>query len=349
MTSNNRTIDDVHSIEIKVNNVCCPLKLPSYNYSVLNRADHIFSIIAIATFVTLLLPIFIGLPFNEDCDGEKCSAIFASIASSEFSTSLIASVAVSVPVTVDFILDIFSDLDFIHGGRVQRGVLLLSLLVPDSLILGLVIPNADAGMLVCIFHLRNALITYAVLKQLWEYGPHVFNFKAMIFIMSFFMAGHVLTCFSAFTSVYDRHLFYAFIACLFIAFSVFGVLVMKWLRQMFRIRIRRLYDLSSSDLNINVFLVPSCCLGLSYTILCIIYGGSISSQTPARFLSIFTYTEAAFTVAVFVLQGRLNRFQMKQAQQVRVITTTESRYYFILMLVIGFNRYEADICSVRVP
>eukprot|EP01041_Mallomonas_annulata_P013450 gene13450-28514_t len=228
------------------------------------RRNVIMTIFCIC-FILCFMPLFLKLKFYEDAAGGAAAPVL-------------------------------SDLSGFEGGRLQRKVLLFSLIIPDTIILLYVIPMNDVALLVCIFHLRNALMTFAVLKHLLDYGGAIFKLRPIIITLSLFMAGQVLVNASAFTSKYNQHFFFAFIACLFIAFCILGVLVVQWLLQMFKTSIKDISDLSTSDLNINIFLIPAVLFGINYAILCVIYDGSLNADTLPAFLSAFTYTEAAFTV-----------------------------------------------------
>eukprot|EP01041_Mallomonas_annulata_P004191 gene4191-8332_t len=272
--------------------------------------------ISLLTFTLCFLPLIMGLDFYIGGSEKSSIPIYNAIQSEEFRISLIISMTVAVPITIDFLFDIYMDLNIFDHGRLQRGILLLSLIVPDALIFALVIPFNDVGLLVCIFHLRNALITFAVLKHLHDYASSAFRVRPTVLSLLFFMIGHIISCVSAFTSEQNSQvLFFIFLGCLFIGFIFLGYCLLAWLKQMLQSSIKVISDLSTSDLNINVFLIPACLFGSNYMILCIIYGGSINANTPTSFLSAFTYAEAAFTVAVFMIQGRFTRLQNLRTEQ----------------------------------
>jgi hypothetical protein len=140
----------------------------------------------------------------------------------------------------------------------------------------------------------------------------------VLVILSVFMIGHILDCASAFSETHYFHLFLGFLICVLIAFSLLLVLVYRWLRAMLQSTIREITDMSKSDLNINVILIPAVLFGMGYVILCLIYRRSVDRDTTSTFLVTFTYIEAAFTVAVFIIQGRFKDFEIRRAQQVRV-------------------------------
>eukprot|EP01041_Mallomonas_annulata_P014768 gene14768-31379_t len=272
--------------------------------------------ISVLTFFLCFLPRILNLTFYEGDASESQSTVPIELAlkSEELRLSLVISMAAATPNTIDFFLDIFHDSKIWDDGRLQRGVLLLSLWIPDVIIYFIVIPTTDVALLVCIFHLRNALITFAVLKHLMDYGSSIFRVRPTVITLFFFMMGHILITMSAFTSHYNQHLFFAFFGCLFIAFVVLGSMVIEWLQQMMKQTIHDISDLSTSDLNINVFLIPALMFGMNYTIICVLHGGSINANTTSSFLIEFTYAEAIFTVAVFIIQGRFSRFESIRSQ-----------------------------------
>eukprot|EP01036_Dinobryon_divergens_P045974 gene45974-61459_t len=51
--------------------------------------------------------------------------------------------AVAIPVTIDYLLDICTDTNFGGNGSLQRGVLIFSLWIPDLIIYSVVIPKKN--------------------------------------------------------------------------------------------------------------------------------------------------------------------------------------------------------------
>eukprot|EP01041_Mallomonas_annulata_P017990 gene17990-36714_t len=239
--------------------------------------------------------------------------IFDAIHSEEFRSSLLNSIAVAIPVTVDYLSEIFITSNIWENGRFQRGLLLMSMWLTDAVILAEVIPNENVAFLVCIFHMRNAIITFAVLKHLKDYGSSVFRAQPISIALFFFMTGHVLICMSAFKSQYHQELFFAFLGCFFIAFIILWILVFKWLLQIFKFSTYGLSERLASDRNIIIILIPALMFGMNYTIICILYGGSINANTTSSFLIEFTYAEAAFMVVIFMIQGRTSRLETIRA------------------------------------
>eukprot|EP01036_Dinobryon_divergens_P057243 gene57243-76437_t len=100
-----------------------------------------------------------------------------SMNSLNFKFSLVASIAISVPMVLDFLLSLASsyrDQIFMRGWT-SKAVLLIALLIPDLVIFFVVIPSGNQALLVCLFAARLILCTYAVLSHLWDFGASVFK------------------------------------------------------------------------------------------------------------------------------------------------------------------------------
>ena len=267
-----------------------------------------FGLSFISIFI-LLLPVLMGYHLHDDCYGDECSTLFTSFASSEFHHSVIASLAVASLLSIEFALDAFSTFNFFHSGCTQKGALLLSLLIPNTLILAVVIPDRNADLLVCILNIRNVLISFAVLKHLHEYGSPIFSMRTTISLLVFFIAGHVLICFSAFTSTdFSKYLFYSSQACFLIEFIFIGIAIARWLRFFIKSYLRSVNSLSTADLNCITFLLPT----TAYLLLSII----IREVKSEGYLMFSTYIHLVFTATVFSAQSRLNRVQMTKNREV---------------------------------
>jgi hypothetical protein len=267
----------------------------------------------------------------------------------EFSISLLVAISSATPITIDFFLDLIFDARARTNSNelFLRGILLLSLIIPDCIIYFIIIPNDAVGLLVCIFNLRNATITYAILRHISTVRPEIFSVSKMAIAIIFFMTGHVLICLSAFTADYEMILFYAFIACIIIAFCILLIQVIVWFRDMCKSSVYDITNMSIQDLNINVYLIPAILFGLVYMIECVIYGGSINRNTNSNFLVSFTLSEAGFTIMIFILQGRFLKFQRNRALQVSTIPSMYFELYINIIILHIYNIHDLFISSIN--
>eukprot|EP01041_Mallomonas_annulata_P010100 gene10100-21044_t len=197
-----------------------------------------------------------GLDFDHGGISVHTIPIFNAIHSEEFRSSLLNSISVAIPVTVDYFSEIFTTSNIWENGRFQRGLLLISMWLTDAVILAEVIPNENVAVL---------------------------------------------------------ELFFAFLGCFFIAFIILWILVFKWLQQILKFSTCGIPELLASDRNIMIILIPSLMFGTNYTIICVLYGGSINANTTSSFLTEFTYAEAAFMLMIFMIQGRTSRLETIQS------------------------------------
>eukprot|EP01041_Mallomonas_annulata_P010969 gene10969-22925_t len=111
-------------------------------------------------------------------DKEK---VLKSTLSLDFKFSLVAAIALSIPISVDFLLDISSTKRGKRPGNLSRfisylplGVLIFSLIVPDAIIFFIAIPLELPGLVICIFQARNVACAYANQSHLCDVGS-IFN------------------------------------------------------------------------------------------------------------------------------------------------------------------------------
>ena len=141
---------------------------------------------------------------------------------------------------------------------------------------------------------------------------NIFQTKYMLAILSFFMIAHFFGCASAFSAEHYMSLFVSFLTCVFVAFSMLLLLVYRWLRAIARSTIWEITDLSTPDLNKNVFLVPAVLIGLGYVVLSLVYFNTVNYKTNTAYLVTFTYMEAAFTLVVFLIQSRFKAIKARR-------------------------------------
>ena len=265
-------------------------------------------LITIIAMVLIVVPYMLGLAIYEDCDGEQCAGIYEALASRELYTALVGSIFASIPLILEFLSSLFPASDFAYHGMFQKVCLFTSAILPDIVILIYVIPYNDVALLVCIFHLRNAMYTFAVIKHTLEYGAPIFRPFMCMTLLILFMVGHVLLSFATFTSPTNQSINLIVIMCSFgIALVIFFGLAVKLLRIAMKDGFRNITDLSNEILNINIFLIPALLFGFVYIVLCIVNNGTISGRTSASFLVLFTYSQAVFVNLVFLLQNRFFR------------------------------------------
>eukprot|EP01041_Mallomonas_annulata_P013993 gene13993-29781_t len=120
------------------------------------------------------VPLFFGWSFDNGSYGVENAPIYHSIKSTQFSDALVASCAISIPMVMDFILNMItlSDNRLFTRGSTVRAVLLLALFLPDLFILFISIPLQSPEVLVCMFQGIFGNLEHLYLIAIFSYGQH---------------------------------------------------------------------------------------------------------------------------------------------------------------------------------
>ena len=278
--------------------------------------NSLFGFVTVVASCIMMIPYIYKYELNDSCDGEKCSMIYNAIASKIYGSSVVASISVSVPIIVEFIYQYLSNKAIAMKGSALLLILILSLVIPDILILAFVIPFDNAILFICICHVRNGLLTCVVIKHTWEYGKDVFKLPVIMFLLTVGMAAQVLSCFSSFqrTQESSNELFKYIICCFSVVTAMYGTLAYKLLCKTIS---DGLSKMPSELLNLNVLLLPSISFGGVYTCLCIAYGGTVGSHSDAVFLATYNYAECVLFVAVYFFHVRLQNVLIKRGEDLQ--------------------------------
>eukprot|EP01041_Mallomonas_annulata_P001193 gene1193-2321_t len=235
-------------------------------------------LIAIIGAFLCIIPLIMEYEFNNG-DYEISSApVYFSMTSISFQFSLVASIAISIPMAIDGLLSMInSDNEALSRGWISRALLVLTLFFPDLIILVIAIPSKDPGLMAIIFQVRAILCMYAIMSQLWEFG------------------GFVLRCKLFFTNL--------------LGLFIFVICGYRWFKH---ITGKPLNDMTSSEYICNVFLISTSIAFIILTIMSIITGGTVDYNTSGTYLTSYTYVVVAFKVSISILQSRLINKEMHQ-------------------------------------
>lgn len=269
----------------------------------------------ILSCMVLLIPAFLNLEIAEQCSGEKCSKVYEALTSQEFLVSLVAALASSIPITIDYVADIPTQFDIFLGGNTQRVLLLFSLLVPDCIVLGFAIPSKSVTLLVCMFHLRSVLVYAAIATQLMEFGAKYVSPRTLIIVHALTTFAEIAATASAFTLKFRYITHYCFLVFTFLACVIITPPFCKWFRSWWRSVIGSCDQSSLSDMAIAAYWLPGLFASLLYILICASNNGNVNNNTSSDFLCAVQYTEAILTVSIFFLQGRLNKVFARRAHE----------------------------------
>eukprot|EP01041_Mallomonas_annulata_P003768 gene3768-7479_t len=229
-------------------------------------------------------------------------------------TALVASVSVATPLSIDLFLDMLS-VHYIPSfkarpGTSPRTVLILSLLLPDLLILCVAMPLGSVSIMICLFKIRSVLVLYGVYGHLWRMD--IF-FRSRIFLISHFLftGSCVVGVFTGFhPPLHDIDIgnlsdSYGLIATA----GVFGTLFVayKWRNKMKNISFQ---NMTSNELSASVYMFVLSLIVPAY----VISGFIIYETASLLIISVWTYIELCATLVVTALQSRIiqNEIQHKE-------------------------------------
>eukprot|EP01041_Mallomonas_annulata_P016466 gene16466-34354_t len=141
--------------------------------------ERVLGIISVFGILLSFLPILLKWELSNQ------NKVLMSTLSLDFKFSLVAAIALSIPMSADFLLDVISSQRGKRPGHLSRiinylplGVLLFSLIVPDSIIFFIAIPLELPELTICIFQTRNIMCGYAVQSHLCNAGSDIFRTPA---------------------------------------------------------------------------------------------------------------------------------------------------------------------------
>eukprot|EP01041_Mallomonas_annulata_P010729 gene10729-22415_t len=173
----------------------------------------------VSTFGVLLtfLPIMLEWELS---DRQK---VLISTLSLDFKFSLVAAIALSIPISADFLLDVISSKRGKRPGHLSRiinylplAVLIFSLIVPDAIIFFIAIPFEFPQLIICIFQARYIACAYAVQSHLCDAGSDIFRTPAFILVSIAYSVSTFFLNISAFITGIDSLL------CFYIHVSIFN-------------------------------------------------------------------------------------------------------------------------------
>eukprot|EP01041_Mallomonas_annulata_P002785 gene2785-5485_t len=156
------------------------------------------------------------LPLILEWDLWNKEKVLLSILSLDFKFSLVSAIALSIPMSADFILDIISSKRGKHAGHLSRiinylplAVLIFSLIVPDAIIFFIAIPFELTEFTICIIQARNIACAYAVQSHLCDAGSAIFRTPSFIIVSICYSLSMFFLNISAFKTRFQSGLYFA--------------------------------------------------------------------------------------------------------------------------------------------
>eukprot|EP01041_Mallomonas_annulata_P009135 gene9135-18924_t len=143
------------------------------------------------------LPVFIGLQLYPPVEPDSLLAL--SFESLYYHYALIASISVSVPMLLDYAMDAIS------GNKESRSLdivshrdLVLTLLLPDAILLGVILPTKYYAYFPCILNARELFFLYAFLNRMEINFPQAWTFSSTAPLALSFATWKLFSVYTAF-------------------------------------------------------------------------------------------------------------------------------------------------------
>lgn len=278
------------------------------NHNILWRSGIYIFLVALVSNALVFLPLFPyldGIGRIQDVEVTKESQTFMNSTAWHF--SLVSNIALSLPISLDFVLDIMhikiSKLSTPKYAEMPLMVLIYSLIFPNLLILVVAIPARHNELVFCLMFHRALCLYYGIMGYLWGYGGDVFR-------KPLFMTGHL--CFSvsfilfAYDTISNKQV--TSLYWLAVAFLCLAIILMIHFLIKFFILLRKIgfQNIKPSQISCVIYLIISILLGVACLCAFVVFGG----HYDVAFMTIFTYMEAGFTLLLAMLRGRLIRAEI---------------------------------------
>ena len=240
-------------------------------------------------------------------DGKSREAVLNSMKSPVWRYSLVASILVSVPMAIDFVIDV------IHRIRttpeklfhlVPQMILIYSLMIPNMLILVVSIPMGYVELTtICLFMSKLIVLLYGIMGNVW-FVDDIFQSKIFIFANLLFVIAVVMVCYDTMNTKEAGLLFWLGFFIGIVGASVLMKISYDWYCIL---RNAGFSKMTITQLSATVYLVNFFIVAISIVTTGIIFRGNYNTE----FYTMNTYFEAAFTVSLSVYQSRVSRYELK--------------------------------------
>ena len=249
-------------------------------------------------------------------DNDSRSDILDTMNSKEYQFALIANIAVGIPVTIDYLIELFygimSKSNQSNRAHLPRIVLIISLVAPNFFILLVSIPLAYPELSVCFFMTRMTLLFYGVLGHLWIVGGEIFRSPWFLIFYLGLSTGILLTTYDTINAKQVTFLYWLALSFYSLSNISTTVFCLKYLRYIKKIGIRKMDVTQFSSL---IYLIIFFVFGTYFYISGIIYRGDYGENS----LIAYTYAEAAFTIMLTALQSYLTHYEKLMTKDVSIL------------------------------
>jgi len=252
--------------------------------------------------VLCFLPLALNLKFAETITVDD--NIFRAFDSLGFKMTLGACISLSIPL----LLEIARDCAFAQSKRIKKNILanillVLSLIVPDVVVLAYVIPNRNLRLLMCINQGRTVALISSIYAYFILFGGQFFQRRIHMCWYILVAAGTVLFAFGSSSSDPLRIQDWVSLCLTMLGMGIAiteSIIWFKNLNQSITVENRHL---STDEYCINIYILASiiCFGGLLLTYLA--FGSPRASQMNSEYLIITNILYAMYYVVISVFQG----------------------------------------------
>eukprot|EP01041_Mallomonas_annulata_P009743 gene9743-20262_t len=252
------------------------------------------------------LPLLLNLPLDPPVDSD--SNLAKAFESPFYHYSLVASIAVSIPMLMDYVLDLlYRDRSSRSESFIPRRDLVLGLLLPDIFLLCYVVPLRHYELYPCIVSARDAFYFFCFVSHMIKSGSPVWTHKTTSVLAIFVSAFKAFSSFDASLPKSKYPLFGMFTTitkytAIFVVFSLF----LWWFYRVYfnkeSLPEKKLYEF-------NVYATSFFLLILSYVVLNLTIAGDNWTVNDWGYTSAYTYCISLFTTTVSVLNNRIVRIE----------------------------------------
>ena len=289
-----------------------------YNVTSIGKTNNILHFIFILLIIIVFtiscsIPFLLGLRVDYgEYEGES-APIFHSVKSESFKLVVVGCLAISLPVALEYLLDInlLGVKSNLRKGFFERGLLIAVLLVSNVIILTHVIPSGDPAILNLIFNIHYIAIIIAAFSYLYRLGSPVFNSKTTI--ISGLSTGCGIICQQYYLFDILRPSFILSIV-LYVSFIIgyftLFYLAFKWY---YHIRYMTQKDMNIDQYGSSVYVISLVIIYVGFLILSAASQQNYQKTSP-QILSGRCYIDGSFTILIAILPGRMARQESIQAK-----------------------------------
>ena len=241
------------------------------------------------------------------------SPIYSAMASDANRNCIYVLIGICIPVTIDYILDIFyyGSMDK-ESGYIHRGILLINALVPNLIILCYIIPHKSPIYIPLLYQIRCTVALFCVLAYLYEFGSAVANGKIFFLLC---LASVISIVMRLFTSMSSLTIFSTlFTISIFLLTVMLLIFTFKWVQYIRKKQPKS--SLSIGHIICSVYLLVVLVCLMSLIVLRLGFGSLIHADSSSTDLITHQSVMSVFLLTLVMVHSRMLHFKMNRTQAI---------------------------------